>query len=364
MKPRLDRLEALRAFACIGVFSFHCYVSLLGTWAVSVFVMLSGFLLTYNGLDRVERFPTDFRGCAAYAWKKTRKMYPLYFFTLLVLALRIFLLAPENPDMNQVNIFIKQFILSVFLIQSWPPNTEWAFGFNGVGWYLSTCIILYFAFPAILRRVKNCGGIKAAFKRIAVIFAVMFLVAWLAAVLHRKLTGADFNASQNFQHWFTYVFPPFRLGDFSIGCLMGYIFTQADREKIGSGAATALEAAAIGLFILTQALFNTAKLPNFIDCNLLFIPSSAMLVYFFALGKGHISRFLDNGITRLIADYSVEIFLIHFAVIKYASPFSHLLPVPYIFQQVAFASFSVVLTALSCFIWRRIGRRFPALAVK
>ena len=364
MKPRLERLDVLRACACIGVFTFHCYLSLLGTWAVSVFVMLSGFLLTYNGLDRVERFPVDFKGCAAYAWKKTKKMYPLYFLTLLVLALRIFLLAPENPDMNQVNIFIKQFFLSVFLVQSWPPNTEWSFGFNGVGWYLSTCIILYFAFPAILRRVKKCGSVKAAFVRIFSVFAVMFFVAWLAATLHRQLTGADFYASENFQHWFTYVFPPFRLGDFGIGCLLGYIFTNAGNEKIGSGLATGLEASAIGLFILAQAIFNSASLPNFIDCNLLFIPSSALLVYTFALGKGHISRLLYNRLTRFIADYSVEIFLIHFAVIKYASPFSNLLPIPYVFQQITFVSFAVILTCLSCYIWRRLGRRFPVLAVK
>lgn len=363
MKPRLDRLEALRAFACIGVFTFHCYLSLLGTWAVSVFVMLSGFLLTYNNMDRAERLPVDVKGCAAYAWKKIRKLYPLYFVTLLFLALRIFLLAPENPDMNQIIVFIKQFILSVFLLQSWPPNTEWAFGFNGVGWYLSTSIILYFAFPFILRRIKNISR-KSAIVGIFSILAGMLAVAWLITVLHRQITGADDSASQNFQHWFTYVFPPFRLGDFTIGCLSGLIFSKSDFEKTGSGHATVLEVVAILLFILAEALFETTKLPNFIDCNLLFIPSSIMLIYSFALGRGHLSRVLDNRLTRLIADYSIEIFLIHFAVIKYASPFAYLLPVPYIYQQIGFACFAILLTAVSCFIWRRISQRFPALALK
>ena len=118
MKPRLEKLDVLRACACIGAFTFHSYISNLGFWAVSIFIMLSGFLLTYNGLDRSESFPADVRGCAVYALKKIKPLYPLYFATLLVLALRIFLLAPENPDMEQVIIFIKQFILSVFLVQS------------------------------------------------------------------------------------------------------------------------------------------------------------------------------------------------------------------------------------------------------
>ena len=55
MKARLDRLEVLRAFACLGVFTFHAYITLLGACSVSIFIILSGFLLTYNGLDRADK---------------------------------------------------------------------------------------------------------------------------------------------------------------------------------------------------------------------------------------------------------------------------------------------------------------------
>lgn len=364
MKPRLERLDVLRACACIGAFTFHSYISNLGFWAVSIFIMLSGFLLTYNGLDRAESFPCEFRGCAVYALRKIKRLYPLYFATLLVLALRIFLLAPENPDMEQVNIFIKQFILSVLLLQSWPPDTLWSFGFNPVGWYLSSSVILYFSFPFILRLVKRCKRPKSAFGAAVVIYLVMFGLAWLASGIHSRVYGADIAAMSNFQQWFTYVFPFFRIGDFTIGCLAGFVFSVSDGSKISIKRGTALETFAIAFFVFTQTVFVKVGLPTFFSCNLMYIPSSVLLVYTFALGKGHISSLLYNRLTRFIADYSVEIFLIHFAVIKYASPFATFLPVPFIFQQITFVSFAVILTCLSCYIWRRLGRRFPVLAVK
>lgn len=369
MKPRLERLEALRAFACIGVFTFHCYISLLGAWAVSIFIMLSGFLLTYNGLDRADSFPTDIKGCARYAFRKIRKLYPLYFISLVILILRIVLLAPENPPREQIVVFAKQFVYCALLIQSWLPDTDWAFALNGVGWYLSTSLILYFAFPFILRRVTRCKSTKDALIAIAVIFVSMFIIAGLATIAYLKITGADASASGNFQHWFSYVFPPFRLGDFSIGCLFGYIFSRTDSEKLSHGKATVLEFAAIALFLISQALFVSTRIPSFISYNMLFIPSSALLVFFFAMERGHISRVLDNKATRLIADYSVEIFLIHFAVVKYASPFTTLLlteyfPLPFRLQQVVFLCFAFVLTIVASLIYRRFSRRFPFFAVK
>ena len=75
MKKRLTTLNFVRAAACLGVFTFHCYISLLGAWAVSVFVILSGFLLTYNSIDRVDSFPRGVKGCAKYSFKKIKKLY-------------------------------------------------------------------------------------------------------------------------------------------------------------------------------------------------------------------------------------------------------------------------------------------------
>ena len=155
MKPRLERLESLRAIACIVVFTYHAYLSHNAYWSINVFFTLTAFLMTYNGLGKLERYPSGLIGCARFAWGKVKRLYPLYFISLLILILRIILLAPENPPVEQLIIFAKQFVLCALLIQSWPPETSWAFAFNVVGWYISTSLFLYFCFPALLRRISK-----------------------------------------------------------------------------------------------------------------------------------------------------------------------------------------------------------------
>lgn len=365
MKARLDRLEVLRAFACLGVFTFHAYITLLGACSVSIFIILSGFLLTYNGLDRADSLPRGFKGCALYSFNKMKKLYPLYFLTLLVLALRIFLLAPENPDMEQVAIFQKQFVLCVLLVQSWVPDTNYCFSFNTVGWYLSTSIVLYFCFPAILRRVKRIRSTGRAIAGMAAIYVGMSVFAALATALYVSRASAEWPEPGNFQQWLSYVFPIFRLGDFTIGCILGWIFCEhAGKKEVSTAAATALELAGIALLAVCQFFFSKGMVPDFFMYTMHFIPCTCILVYSFALGRGRISRILNVRPVRVIAGYSVEIFLIHFAVIKYASPFSTLLPLRYELQQLVFICFTFGLTLAAVIIWRRLSRRIPVLSLR
>ena len=363
MRPRLEKLESLRAYACITVLLYHAYIFNQGYWSINIFITLSAFLMTYNGLGKVERYPTGLKGCALFAWNKTKKLYPLYFITLLVLVLRIVLLAPENPPVQQLIIFAKQFVLCALLIQSWPPNTSWSFAFNVVGWYISTSLLLYFCFPFILRRISRLKSRRSAVVSILVIYLLMLLVAWGVSTVHGRYV-TDSYARDNFQQWFSFVFPPFRLGDFTIGCLAGYIFSVSDHSRLSPAKATLIEIGTIALFFLTHLIYTIEGMPKFMIFNLLFILPVAALVYSFAVGKGAISGLLDNKPVRVIADYSVEVFLIHDVAILYASPLSTFLPLPHHLQQLVFAVFVFTVTIVASILWRRFGRRFPFFAVK
>ena len=364
MKPRLERLEVLRAFACISVFLYHSYIFNQAYWSINIFITLSAFLMTYNGLAKVERYPSGFKGCALFAWNKTKRLYPLYFITLLILVLRIVILAPENPPVDQLITFAKQFVLCALLIQSWPPETSWAFAFNVVGWYISTSLFLYFCFPFILRKISRLKSRRAAIRLILIIYALMLAAAAAVSGLHAARHPGDSYAQLNFQQWFSFVFPPFRLGDFTIGCLTGYIFSVSDHSGLSRGKAIAAELAVLAIFFATHALFNVDALPRFLIYNLIFILPVAALVYCFAIGKGLVASLLDNKVTRLIADYSVEVFLIHDVAILYASPLSSFLPLPHHLQQLVFVLLVFSATIIVSLLWRRFGRRFPFFAVK
>lgn len=48
---KLVSIQSLRALAFIGILCQHCSVARLGTWGVSVFLVLSGFILTFTSLE-------------------------------------------------------------------------------------------------------------------------------------------------------------------------------------------------------------------------------------------------------------------------------------------------------------------------
>ena len=50
---KIDSLQALRAIAFGAIFIHHCGLKFGGGWGVSVFLILSGFLLVYNHRDDV-----------------------------------------------------------------------------------------------------------------------------------------------------------------------------------------------------------------------------------------------------------------------------------------------------------------------
>jgi len=364
MKTKLTSLNFIRAAACMGVFTFHCYISHLGAWAVSVFIMMSGFLLVYNGLDRADSFPEGAKACAGYAFKKIRKLYPLYFITLIALILRIVILAPENPPVDELIHFGKQFVFDFLLIQSWPMGTDYAFSHNAVGWYLSTAIFLYFTFPYILRRIKRLSGVKQAFRWVLIIFALMIVTAVLASVFYDNAGSLLPDSVIGFKQWFVQVFPLYRLGDFAIGCLLGYIFSVVPKDKFNRAKTTALEILAIAATVLAQIAFNKSLVPEILSYNVLYIPANALLIYSFALGSGRISTILDGRISSFFADYSTEIFLTHFAVIKFASPFATVLPVPFHIQQYCFLFFAIIATLLCVYLYRSFSRRFPFFSVR
>ena len=41
-------LQGIRAIAFLGIFLYHCELIETGPWGVSIFLILSGFLMSYN----------------------------------------------------------------------------------------------------------------------------------------------------------------------------------------------------------------------------------------------------------------------------------------------------------------------------
>ncbi len=321
--PKLYSLQGIRAIAFLCVFVFHAVRTFpgkgrtykvlsyaLGPWGVSVFFILSGFVMTYSYWNR--KPAASLRDSAVFAVKKIKRLYPLHLCMLAVGAVRL-LLRKKGQKM-----ILRRLLITVPLIQTWFPIGYKAV--NSVAWYLSVSLFLYFVFPFAYSFMKNENEGKA-FLKIAGVFAAQMTAGYLLY----KYTEADIK-------WVTYCHPLFRLGDFAAGGLLASVFMKHrepacrdNAEMKGSGAASGfapalagsvMEAAAASLCVFC-CIFYTMLPQNLVwmKYTCLFMPANLFLIYVFALNRGLFSKLVSGKVMFWLADISTYAFLIHRLVI-------------------------------------------------
>ncbi len=151
-RSRLPALTGLRAFAACNIVFFHfsnpkwfgplAPIVDNGYTSVSFFLLLSGFILSYNYSERARRGElVHWRFWVA----RFSRLYPVYAFAL-VLSLGMLhdeWSARAHPD------FWKGVVLTPLLLQGWSPSlaTFW----NTPAWTMSTEAFFYLVFPFAVR---------------------------------------------------------------------------------------------------------------------------------------------------------------------------------------------------------------------
>lgn len=310
-RQRIKSLDAVRAMAALSVFLYHLVRALpekdgvlylfcstaLGPWGVSVFFVLSGFVLSYSYWNRAPN--TTLKSSFNFMIGKMSKLYPLYILMLIVgLSASI-----VNAERSIAEILIS-FIVSVPLLQSWFPNDFHTI--NTVAWFLSTLMFLQFCFPVILKFVKRIDWKQAVWISIAV---------WIVQIASGFFIATHF---ERYANWLTYRHPIYRLGDFFVGTMIFSVYSSrrnldANHSQIRY---TALEVFALCFSIALCLMFGTIReTMNWFAHTAMLLPASALLVYVFALDRGKLSALLTNAVALWLSRMSSYIFLIHYLLI-------------------------------------------------
>lgn len=207
---RVEPLQALRGIAFLGIFLAHagCTVSW-SHFGVSIFFVLSGFLLARNHYD--EQYNCGFTENIKYSWDKIKKLYPLHVVTTLFVA--AMLIAQYYLRGNSIVIIFKQLFFNLALVQSCIPNSEFSTSLNGVAWFLSCMAFLYFMYPCIstvLRKISDKN-------KIPLYYIFVYLTQIMIGIFLYYIIGYNDYFTN-----LTYTFPLFRLFDFVLGLLLGY----------------------------------------------------------------------------------------------------------------------------------------------
>ena len=117
--------------------------------------------------------------------------------------------------------------------------------------------------------------------------------------------------------WITYCHPVYRLGDFMIGGLTASLFIKCKKPGRSLTCSLLETAAVITNFIVCFFYPRIAHRAQWFAYTCLFIPTTVLLVYSFALDKGILSRLLKTKTILWLAAISPYGFLIHRLVIHY-----------------------------------------------
>ncbi|QUC68196.1 acyltransferase family protein [Aristaeella hokkaidonensis] len=298
-------LQAIRAIACLMIFMYHGVGSRFncgGVWGVSVFFVMSGFVMVYSYWKRPVE-PT-IKSATTFAIRKIKKLFPLHVIMLIVGLIREILIQHEISVQSEI---IKLGI-TIPLLQTW--SSEWYQALNSVDWYLSVTLFLYFIFPFILNAIKKrTPNKKETFLYILCIYTTQIII---GAVFHFFIPNIDIK-------WIVYCFPLYRLGDFAIGCLVGYLFTfKRDNISLWKKNTSKAEILILPFTILSWAIYYFSdESMKWFSYTCLFLPFSVGLIAIFAKGDGTISRIITNRILLFVASVSSYFFLIHRQVLYY-----------------------------------------------
>ena len=205
----ISNLQGIRGYAILLIFISHCnfglnvkginYTNWLGGFGVSLFIMLSGYLLMHNYHKRKIELKS-------YVIKKIKKFYPLHIVTLIM----AFPFAIKQLLSFDFKAWLG-LLCNILLVQSWIPNSGVYFSYNAVAWYLSITIFFIFMAPVV---VKFWNSVESSVRIIAILTGLIVIdIVWCAV----------FNNCSN-AHWLIYIFPLIRMN--------GYLFGGGTVESI------------------------------------------------------------------------------------------------------------------------------------
>ncbi len=356
-RPRLPAITSIRFFAALHVVIFHLHAikvaagpqwyqnfASIGYVGVSLFFVLSGFILVYTYANR-ETPARNF-------WKaRFARIYPAYLFSLIVTApffIYVLFVMPMQSGGN-MDMFVwpkhhplASALLVPALLQSWIPGA--ALAWNSVAWSLSVEAFFYLVFPALIVLLMR--------KRNSTLMSLI-LICWalsLTITLGYTLLNPDHVAFVNDDSlgltWLNVVKfnPLLRLPEFLMGACCGFLFV---RNSIHRKWATPL--AVIGLVAFIAVAAFSSRIPYPVIHSGLLAPAFAAIIYGIALRPAW-ARLLEFRPLVLLGDASYSLYLLHSVVLPmfFQPDFQH--PKHYFIWQILMGVFIAIAVSVAVYL--------------
>jgi peptidoglycan/LPS O-acetylase OafA/YrhL len=324
-KVQLKALTGIRFFAALVVIAFHIYLAApsafpryaaslasYGFVGVSLFFVLSGFVLAYNYC------PSPAGGSKPIDKQKFwvarfARVYPAYGLALLIGLLTYGAMPqPLTPAWTTL-----QLLLESTLLHSWFPWT--ACGINCPGWSVAVEAFFYALFPFIAAfAIKFLGKLTPV--KVIVVILILWALAMIAPTA-AMLFVPDFLEVRTYKLLFDALIynPLLNAPQFLMGMCAGMLFVQKQGTARASGDSQRLDqsrsfglAWMAGLAALAALMLMPPEVPWFtfllrLGC---LSPIFALLIYALAHGRGFIVKLLSLPPLLLLGEASYGIYIL------------------------------------------------------
>ncbi len=319
-KPQLKSLTGLRFVAAIYIVLFHhgnalcimgtsvCNSIGYGYVSVSLFFILSGFLLAYVYLDPSNLQPIEKK---SFWIARFARIYPLYLLSL-VASFPSFASKFEYFSGSDLTTLqgICSGILSLLLLQGWTPWTSTVF--NTPTWAVSSEAFLYLIFPFIVISIARLNKHKFIF-----LLTFLWIITFLPLICFSDLFKSGYFtqfASFNFPHfWFPFIaYSPWsHLPQFAIGICTGILFLRKDEYHLKINSVSIVGLLTFGCLCLS--IFGILIIaPNFrylLLNNGLLAPLFCIVIYYLSAQDSWIARFFSTPKMSILGEASYAMYL-------------------------------------------------------
>jgi peptidoglycan/LPS O-acetylase OafA/YrhL len=343
----LRALTGLRFLAAFAVVIYHFGRPLLIGWpaavrniaasgyvAVSLFFLLSGFVLSYSYINPKGEMRGNKR---SFYSARFARIYPAYLLAFLLAAPTTILMSLR---VNHLASAVAKLLVSAGLVltlqQSWMPWTAWSWNFPA--WSVSVEAFFYLAFPFVgprLYRLRRSSCLPVAAGLWIASLAIPLMLYLVKGIAAEPARGDYLQMAVEFT-------PILRLPEFLIGILLGRAFSLSSAPRPAVSAMLSY-LSAIGIFVI---LAFSSAIPHPVLANGLLIPLFAILIYSLAAGKGLLAGMLSLPVMVLLGEASYGIYILQI-------PVSYVLrlPPPHTSLRV-FVMYSATLVVAAIISWR------------
>lgn len=268
---------------------------------------MSGFLLVYKNYQ--VPLSISLKENIFFSLHRVKKLYLLHIITMCFM-IPLSSELQNHDGLRPILDLAKKIFLNMALLQTWYPDSSMCVSLNGVSWYLSVALFLWFMFPWIKRFIEYISTVK------------LYMICALGLILQIVTCIPFIRSVGTGSHkyiWYMYCFPIFRLVDFFTGCVLGKTYLCRKPKDCNRIIETAKEIIVVIISVLVLGHIgkydSTVLLIAIQNWTTIYILLAALWVYMFAKCGGYITRLISKSrVLMFIGNISGYSFLIHYVI--------------------------------------------------